>query len=126
MGKYAMAAVAVLAFAGFGLAGCNKNDTETTPAEQIKQGAQQIGKGLTSAGAKVADYATDAAITTHVKAKLAANQGLSSFSIHVETEDGIVTLTGTVDLPAQRELAATVAADTAGVRGVNNKIEVTQ
>ncbi|MDN5865556.1 MAG: BON domain-containing protein [Gammaproteobacteria bacterium] len=126
MGKHAIVLAAVLAFAGLGLAGCNNNDAGTAPGQQMKEGAQQIGQGLANAGDKVADYASDAAITTHVKARLAANQGLSSFNIHVETVDGVVTLTGTVDLPSQRELAGKVATNTDGVKSVNNRIEVNQ
>lgn len=120
-----LAAAAVLT-AGVGLAGCSQGSDEatTTPVEHIKQGARQIGQGVTSMGAKVADYATDAAITAHVKTRLAANQGLSSFNISVETEDGVVTLTGTVERLSQRRLAATVAADTEGVKAVNNRIRV--
>lgn len=125
MHKYLMAFVVAMALAGLGLAGCHKSTPEQSPGEQMQQGAQQMGQGIKNAATRAGAYASDAAITSHVKARLAANQGLSSFSISVETSNGIVTLTGTVDNQAQRKLAGQLTANTEGVKGVNNEIEVT-
>ncbi len=132
MSKYSIVFVAALVAIGLGLAGCHKSEPQepstrqTSPTQQIKQGAQQVGTGIAAAGKKVGRYGTDAAITTQVKAKLAANQGLSSFDIHVETNQGVVTLTGTVNMEAKRELAGRIAKDTKGVKSVVNDIVVTQ
>jgi hyperosmotically inducible protein len=72
----------------------------------------------------VAGQATkDSAITAKVKTKLAAQKGLSSFDIHVETKDGVVTLSGAVDNKAQVELAEKVVAGTKGVTSVSNTLE---
>ncbi|HEX5314223.1 MAG TPA: BON domain-containing protein [Gammaproteobacteria bacterium] len=94
---------------------CSHNSQ--TPAGQISNGAQEMGQGI-------AGVASDSTITTKVKAKMAANTGLSSFSIHVSTTNGIVTLTGTVDTDATRDLAEHVAATTGGVKSVNNELKV--
>ncbi len=123
MRKYSVAFIAVVAVVGFGLAGCNKQ-SQSSPGQQMKQGAKQVGQGMQAAGNEMKQAAVDTAITTKIKSRLAADQGLSSFNIHVETTGGIVTLTGTVDMASKRDLAGRIASDTDGVKGVNNNIQV--
>ena len=65
----------------------------------------------------------DSAITAKVKTKLAAQKGLSALDIHVETNNGVVTLSGDVDNKAQVELAEKVVAKTSGVKSVTNTLE---
>ena len=62
---------------------------------------------------------TDAWITTKVKADLATTKDLKSTDIHVETNNGVVTLTGSA--PSQAEIDRAVAA-TKGIKGVT-KVE---
>ncbi|MGH8274844.1 MAG: BON domain-containing protein [Gammaproteobacteria bacterium] len=125
MSKTAIALAAALALAGAGLAGChNKNQNQPTPAQQMKQGAHTMGQGMKAAGKQAGQAASDTAITTKVKAKLAGNQGLSSFNIHVETDNGVVTLTGTVATTSEHDTAGRIAKNTDGVKGVNNNIVV--
>lgn len=97
------------------LGACSNNPD--APGNQISQGAQKMGHGI-------AGYSTDTAITSTVKAKMAANTGLDSFDIHVDTVNGVVTLTGTVDSEATRKIAAHVARNTDGVKGVDNKLKI--
>ncbi len=73
---------------------------------------------------QITGTASDAVLTARVKARLAANQGLSSFSIHVGTENGVVTLTGKVTSVAAKQLAAKVTSTTEGVRIVVNNLKV--
>lgn len=102
-------------FASCAFAACSSSPQ--TPAGKISQGAKEFGHG-------VAGEASDTTITTKVKAKMAANTGLSSFHIHVTTVNGVVTLTGTVDTDATRDLAEHVAAGTDGVVRVVNDLQV--
>jgi hyperosmotically inducible periplasmic protein len=67
---------------------------------------------------------TDAGITTKIKAKFTAAEGINPFNISVETEEGTVYLTGRVHEQAQKEEAERIAAETEGVRRVVNHIEV--
>ena len=67
---------------------------------------------------------TDAGITTSVKSKLAADDTVSAYQVDVDTQDGIVTLTGSVDTPAAREQAVTLARQTDGVTDVVDNIQV--
>lgn len=113
-----MATTGVLA-----LSACD-NSKPNSPADHFKRGAQEMTQGAKQMATQVKAAASDSAITAQVKARLAANQGLTSFDIHVSTQGGIVTLTGEVDSKAAKELAAQVAGKTDGVRIVVDKITV--
>lgn len=64
----------------------------------------------------------DATITASVKSKLLWNSHTDGLDIHVDTNNGKVTLTGSAATAAEKELAGRIAADTNGVVGVNNEI----
>lgn len=68
--------------------------------------------------------ASDAAITTKIKGKYAADSIVSVFDIGVRTWQGTVTLSGTVGSFVAREQAESIAKGTGGVRAVNNHIVV--
>jgi hyperosmotically inducible periplasmic protein len=70
-------------------------------------------------------YVKDSAITTKVKAKLAAKHMSTLTNIKVDTDkDGVVWLSGTAPSKDASDLAEMVAKDTDGVRSVHNKIVV--
>lgn len=75
-------------------------------------------------GQSVGEYASDAALTTKVKAAFVGQKELSALDISVETLNGVTMLSGTVGTPAEVELAERVAADVEGVKKVNNQIKV--
>ena len=106
------------------LAACGQHHKPATAADHFKQGASQVAQGARQVATGIKASASDAVITTRVKSDLASSQGLSSFSIHVETTNGVVTLTGQVDSDAAKKLAGQVAGKAKGVRVVVNKISV--
>jgi osmotically-inducible protein OsmY len=67
---------------------------------------------------------SDATITTKIKSKFMADPDVSVLNISVETEEGVVYLTGRVDSQEQKEEAEKLARNTDGVRSVVNHIEV--
>ena len=69
-------------------------------------------------------YAGDTATTSEVKAKLLADDVVPSRHIKVETTDGVVQLSGTVESAAQSERAESVAKAVDGVKSVKNDIKV--
>jgi hyperosmotically inducible periplasmic protein len=86
-----------------------------------------------SAGGAVADEAgggksdqpiKDSYITTKVKAELAKDQGTKARDIHVNTKDGVVSLTGLVGSKAEKELAEQDAKRVKGVLDVHNDLTV--
>jgi len=66
----------------------------------------------------------DTTITTTVKTKLAAEKGSTLTRVQVDTNRGVVQLSGVVDTAADRSLAERVARGVSGVKGVTNNLQV--
>ncbi|MFI8482178.1 BON domain-containing protein [Pseudomonas sp. NPDC078700] len=62
---------------------------------------------------------SDAWITSKVKSSFVYTRNLDAFAINVETNDGVVKLSGTVLSTAAKSLAVETARDIRGVRGVD-------
>jgi hyperosmotically inducible protein len=69
-------------------------------------------------------YLDDKGITTRVKTALFRDPNVSGFDVHVDTFRGNVQLNGFVDTPEQKEHAASLAREVAGVQEVTNNLEV--
>jgi hyperosmotically inducible protein len=70
-------------------------------------------------------FVKDSAITSKIKAKLAAEHVTSLGKIHVDTDrDGVVWLSGTVRTEEAAEKAVAIARDTEHVRKVHSDIRV--
>lgn len=68
--------------------------------------------------------AADATTSGKVKSAFALSKRLSPYDISVDSRDGVVTLKGKVTSDIDKELAASVAKDTTGVKQVNNELIV--
>ncbi|MCP0913714.1 MULTISPECIES: BON domain-containing protein [Legionella] len=66
----------------------------------------------------------DATITTSVMDALVSNRELAPYNLHVESEDGVVHLSGYVKTIRQSDIAGEVAKKVAGVKSVENNIIV--
>jgi hyperosmotically inducible periplasmic protein len=66
----------------------------------------------------------DTTITTTVKTKLAAEKGSTLTRVQVDTNRGVVQLTGVVDSAADRSKAEQVARGVGGVKSVVNNLQV--
>ena len=75
-------------------------------------------------GETAGQYLDDSAITAKVKTKIAEDPNLSAFAIEVETQRGIVQLSGFVDSSAQRTAAGRIARSVEGVKSVKNSLTV--
>lgn len=64
----------------------------------------------------------DATITASVKSKLLWNSTTDGLNIHVDTNNGKVTLTGSARNSAEKDLAGRITRDTDGVVGLSNEI----
>jgi hyperosmotically inducible protein len=67
---------------------------------------------------------TDAGLTTKVKSKMVADGTVPASQINVDTKNGVVTLTGSVDRQTEKDQAILVARNTAGVKDVVDMISV--
>jgi osmotically-inducible protein OsmY len=66
----------------------------------------------------------DAALTTGVKSQLTSQSPALASMVNVETKDGVVTLTGTVDNDAAKSQAEQAAKSVADVKSVVNNLTV--
>ncbi len=92
--------------------------------EELARSGTVIREKARTAGATVADATSDARITASIKAKLLKEPGLSSLRIHVETTDGLVTLSGAVSSHDDLAKAVRLALETEGVNKVISTLQV--
>lgn len=100
--------------------GCSsdrRGDAERTAdraVEGTERAAGQAGRAI-----------DDATVTTKVKGQLAADEGLRTLTgISVDTENGVVRLTGEVPTAAMKERVETAARGVEGVTRVQNDLKV--
>jgi osmotically-inducible protein OsmY len=92
--------------------------------DKSRQAASTTTDKTKDAGAATKVAASDTAITTKVKAGLVKEPNLESLGIHVETEKGVVMLSGFVNSKAEADKAVKVAKGVDGVASVKSAIKV--
>ena len=92
--------------------------------DAIVKGAKVVGDKSEDGLSKTGEVMTDGWITTRVHARFVNEALLKDSNISVETNDHVVTLTGTVPATAGRNRAAFVARGTEGVRRVVNRLTI--
>lgn len=70
--------------------------------------------------------AANATLTTKVKTKVLADERVSGLKIDVDSNNGIVTLTGTVATAAEKNAAIALAKNTDGVKSVVDRLKVSR
>ena len=123
-------------------AGCDRNKPAETAGQKLDsaaeragqkmdQAADRAGQKMDQAAATVKEKAEqagdklgDAAITAKVKTALISEPGLKALKIDVDTANGVVTLTGSVDSPKNLDRATQVAQGVEGVKSVDNRLYV--
>lgn len=68
--------------------------------------------------------ASDPGVTTAVKSKLAADDTVKAYQIDVDTNGGVVTLSGAVETQAAKDRAIQLARETDGVSSVDDRLTV--
>ena len=112
--------------------GIADSDTERELAERIAGNTDgvedvenriRVAKKSEASEKSVGETVSDAWLATKVRSVLVWTREVPAPSIDVEVEDGSVTLTGSVDSPAQAELAVELADNVRGVRTVDNRLD---
>jgi hyperosmotically inducible protein len=110
------------------LGACDRVAHDTT-AQRADSAGAKAGAAMDSAadkarsmGASAVDKVDDAVITTKVKAAIAADKDLSAIKIDVDTQNGVVTLSGPAPTASAKEHASEVARTIKGVTSVNNQL----
>ncbi len=105
-------------------AGQKVDQAATTAGQKMDQAANKVGAATERAAEKTAVVVEDSAITTKVKSAVLAEPGLKTLQIGVDTKDGVVTLSGTVDTPVLKERAMQIAQKVDGVRSVVDNLAI--
>ena len=75
-------------------------------------------------GETAGQYVDDSTITTRVKAKLVAEKATSLTRVDVDTTNQVVSLSGIVESPDQKQRAEQLAMQVSGVKRVQNNLQV--
>ncbi len=118
-----------------GVTACSKPDSAENAGKKIDQAAEtasnkigetvdKVDNSIEKQSAKTAIAIDDATITSKVKASIFAEPTLKSLQISVDTVNGVVTLTGSVDTQQSSELVKSLAEAVAGVNSVDNQLKL--
>ena len=75
-------------------------------------------------GETMGEHIDDTTITTTVKAKLAAEKGTTLTRVQVDTNRGVVQLSGVVETAGERSRAEQITRGVGGVKSVVNNLQV--
>lgn len=110
--------------------GCEREPEEPGAIENnegvvdAQNDARDANNTLEQSADRAGQAVKDAAITTSIKTKYLADDTLKGLDISVDTEQGVVMLTGAVQSDAAKDLAEQIARDVDGVTSVNNQLTV--
>lgn len=94
--------------------------------EELRKGSEKMSKELVRGARNAREFASDAWISTQIKAALVADESIKALDVYVTTADGIVQLDGVVDTPQQLERVEQIVRGIRGVKGVENRLIVRQ
>lgn len=111
--------------------GCDRTPEEPTTgekadnaAEDVRTEARDLGDTMERKADQAGQAIDDAAITASIKGKYLVDDTLKGLDISVDTEQGVVKLTGSVQSDAAKELATQIAQSAEGVVSVDNQLTV--
>lgn len=110
-----------------GTAGVNAERAREVGAdigERTATAASEVGEKTAAAAADARRALGDGTLTAKIKAKMALDDTVKALAVDVDTVNGAVTLTGTVDSAAQKERMLQLARETEGVASVVDRIRV--
>ena len=94
--------------------------------ERAREIGAKVGERTAEAAGEARRALADGSITAKIKAKMALDDTVKALDVSVDTNGPTVTVTGTVDTPAQRERVLQLARETAGVTEVVDRVQVRQ
>jgi len=117
MNRYVRVAAVAISLLGF--AACDSPEPAPKAAGYQKQPAAVPERPAPNAAAS-----GDRELSDKVKSALTRDQGMEIGGVDVAAADGVVTINGTVEMPAEKHRAAMLAMGVYGVRSVVNNLVV--
>ncbi len=105
-------------------AGKKLDDAANRAGEKIEDAVDKVGKKLDEKSEKAGIAMNDVEITTKVKSAIYSEPGLKTLRISVDTKNGVVSLTGSVDSQAEFDRSRALAESVEGVKEVINTLQV--
>jgi osmotically-inducible protein OsmY len=99
-------------------------DPGQAPGTMPESGAPEEQEPGSETGAGIGQGIQDAAMTARIKSRLLLNDSTNGLKINVDTSNKEVTLNGTVETEAEKNLAEEIARSTEGVRDVQNQLKI--
>jgi hypothetical protein len=105
-------------------ANANTNTKRTLTREEYEKTKQSVAEQAKTLGRKIGTGLDDGWLWTKTRFDLAAADDLKDSTINVDVENGVVTLSGSVDNAEQKAKAETIAKSVEGVKSVKNLLKV--
>jgi osmotically-inducible protein OsmY len=96
----------------------------TAGSERAREAGAEIGERTAEAADATRRAVADGALTSKIKAKMALDDSVSALKIDVDTQGGVVTLTGSIGSDAERQRAVALARETRGVTQVVDRLQL--
>jgi hyperosmotically inducible protein len=104
--------------------GSDQSNMSSSSGSSTARQSDTTSQPSTSSQSGTTSVVGDSTITAKVKSAIIAEPDLSALDIKVNTDNGVVTLTGSVDNSQKVQKAAQVAQAIDGVKSVNNQLSV--
>ena len=96
----------------------------TIDTQKARETGAKVGETVATGAARAQDALNDGALTAKIKSKMALDDTVKALSIDVDTDDGIVTLSGSVNSAAEKTKAVQLAKETDGVKSVVDRLVI--
>ena len=91
---------------------------------KAREAGAAIGETVATGANKAQDAVAEMSLQAKIKSKMALDELVKASAINIDSENGKVTLTGTVRSEAERTRALQLARETAGVTSVTDRLVV--
>jgi osmotically-inducible protein OsmY len=99
-------------------------DNAGVDAQRAREVGAEVGEKTAAVASQAKAALDDGALTAKIKSKMALDDSVKALNIHVDTTNGIVTVSGTARSEAERQRALQLAKETNGVREVVDRLVV--
>ena len=96
----------------------------TVDTQKARETGAKVGEAVATGAVQAQQALTDGSLTAKIKSKMALDDTVKALNIDVDTDGSEVTLSGTVNSPAERDRALQLARETAGVTSVRDRLVV--
>ena len=96
----------------------------TVDTAKARETGAKIGETVATGAAKAELALAQGSLTAKIKAKMALDDTVKALNVDVDTQGGVVTLSGSVNSQSEREKAVRLARETDGVTSVVDRLVI--